>query len=444
MIYYFFIALATFMLTSCRHFNDTLLDVAQIKYDSAENVEFMRKFGGPGYEYGVKATFFGSKLFISGNTNGSFGNTTDIFFSEISPSGNILNSFIFGGTHRDTIQSLVTLGSNGLLFLGNTQSLFHTPLKDLTNPSREERPIVALANLDGSFKWISVIEERGMSLLDGVLDSATNQLFLAGYVEDRFAIVIFDETGNFKSAYKGEPGALVDVGSLKNAPIYFGNLNKNGHFQGVISLGGLTGVPEKGKLLEAEEGDVVIQRANKLRDDGIIVSGIAKISTKQNIPFLALLDSQFGVRVAVLLVFDASQTFQAQSVSETISGAILVSGVLYKSSKNPQPYAVLLSREGDILSEKIWQTPSGWGIDYSIEMKDRSIIAAGVIDEDLDGKADFFAHRFFMPDTKGAIGLVKTRKFALSLKEEPIVFTPFSPHRVVDVKDKIYIKSLQK
>lgn len=130
--------------------NITPVDVGKTAADGISDVSLI---GGPGFDAAdtILCAQDGSCA-IFGTTHKSFGETTDYFAAMQSPEKSLLWARTYGGTHLDELKTTIATADSGYLMLGESYSLFFTPLKAI-NPSRPvARPLLIKIDASGERK----------------------------------------------------------------------------------------------------------------------------------------------------------------------------------------------------------------------------------------------------------------------------------------------------
>ena len=119
-----------FLLSACEQ-KEVMLGDITIKSEELAKLplEFSRKIGGTEYEHSIQA-LMDHEIIISGDTNGSFGSSTDILISKLNKSGVILSTKVIGGSNRDYLTGLIRTKENGVLVIASTYSLFFSGISD--------------------------------------------------------------------------------------------------------------------------------------------------------------------------------------------------------------------------------------------------------------------------------------------------------------------------
>jgi hypothetical protein len=113
-----------YLIASSQSYGNGSFDMVLIKTDDGGNEEWIKSFGGTGYEYG-KALALGDDngLYLVGTTE-SFGTdgSTDVFVVKTDLDGNEIWDVAVGGTDNDFGEDIVALPGGGCALVGSTHS----------------------------------------------------------------------------------------------------------------------------------------------------------------------------------------------------------------------------------------------------------------------------------------------------------------------------------
>ena len=100
---------------------------------------------------------------VYGYTFKSFGESTDFLAVAQKPDGSLTWASIYGGTNLDELKSAIRTKDGGSLMVGDSQSLFFTPLK-VMSPNKPARALAIKIDHEGVVQWaISLDYKMGSS-----------------------------------------------------------------------------------------------------------------------------------------------------------------------------------------------------------------------------------------------------------------------------------------
>ncbi len=108
--------------------------------------------GGKGYDEIRNISCVGERCTLFGDSNKSFGESTDFFVIAEGAEFKPIWARTFGGTHRELLHAVAPTRNGGHVLIGTSQSLFFTALK-FASPSRPPRPIAMNVDTDGNLRW---------------------------------------------------------------------------------------------------------------------------------------------------------------------------------------------------------------------------------------------------------------------------------------------------
>lgn len=139
---------------------------------------FLKKLGGVGNEFSPHLIRDGDKIYIAGNTNRSFGESTDAVIFRMDFSGKFLDSVALGGASKDIYGSIGISPSHSVLVLGS-QSYFNSPISAFLSGTNKLRPIILGLDselnilwakdcrLNGGYEYTSIFSYQGNNYLLG-------------------------------------------------------------------------------------------------------------------------------------------------------------------------------------------------------------------------------------------------------------------------------------
>lgn len=125
------------------------------------------RFGGNGSDWGRRIRCSGDTCAIFGQTNTSFGESTDLIVMVEAAEHRLRWARTYGGTHRDELADAAPAADGGYLLIGSSQSFFVTAPKTMS-PSRPPRPLLVKVDAMGTAQWARTLDDAAVSALSAV------------------------------------------------------------------------------------------------------------------------------------------------------------------------------------------------------------------------------------------------------------------------------------
>lgn len=206
--HYFFAFAFVFFLCGCTTptiSKNLLVTPYPINQGQTSGIRQAYTIGGRGADWGssVLCNNDGSGCMVFGYSIKSFGESTDIFAAKLSPSWEPIWGKTYGGTHKDTIISAIQTRDGGYLLLGDTLSMFNTPLRVFATHYPSPRSLLIKTDVSGNVQWARFVccNSRGIyETTDGsylVVGWRYNEQNNKTYTED-ITLVKLDSAGKIK------------------------------------------------------------------------------------------------------------------------------------------------------------------------------------------------------------------------------------------------------
>ncbi len=220
---------------------DSSSDIFIVKYDENGNLQWVKRAGGFGPDFGYDVTVTATSLYITGgfwfvanfntpsstgtNEISSAGSTSlDIFVAKFDVSGNFQWAKRAGGNFNDYAQGIVAIGSSVYITgLFTTLANFNNPSASGSNElvgNGANNPFVAKYDENGNFQWA---KRAGNSTFTGTsIGAIANSVYVTGYFEGSPA--------NFSTPYVA---GNYEISSLGTNDIFLAKYNSSGDIQWV-------------------------------------------------------------------------------------------------------------------------------------------------------------------------------------------------------------------
>lgn len=139
---------------------------------------FMSAYGSSGQEFGCSVVEKNG-YFFGATTSQGFTSTTDFLLFKTDIVGNLKWRMTLGGTHREILASMLKTKDDEVLILGDSSSLFHTPLK-IFNPNRPVRSILIKLASSNEVVWATDFDRPEGAMFVDVFSAENKDIYLPG------------------------------------------------------------------------------------------------------------------------------------------------------------------------------------------------------------------------------------------------------------------------
>jgi hypothetical protein len=327
------------------------------------------------YTIGGKGADWGSDILcrddrtgcvVFGYTIKSFGESTDMLAVKLLPSWQPVWAKTYGGTHKDVLFKTIATRDGGYLLLGESQSMFNTPLRAFSTSYPSPRPLLVKIDVSGNVQWAR--------------------------------IVCCDSHG----IYETTDGSFLVVGRLHR-------MQQNKTYKTDIIL---TKLAADGKAIWSKTYDLghndFSTTVTEAHDGGILIGGADQIAGADNDAFLLKLTAD-GQPVWAKK-YECEKDQGVFSLIETDDTGWLVMGPHHESDQNKSIHLMSISSNGDVRWANAYNS-SGYA-DTGIAMirgYEHSYLIVGRSD---GNKAAMTSEK----DTKGAVLLVNEKGEVIASK----------------------------
>jgi hypothetical protein len=277
--------------------------------------------GGRGADWGssVLCSRDGSGCTLFGYSIKSFGNSTDMLAVKLSPSWKPIWAKAYGGTNKETFYAAINTRDGGYLMLGDTLSLFNTPLRVLSPHYKSPRPLLVKIDNAGNVQWARTL-----------------------YC-------------NLRSIYETVDGSFLAVGDFYRQQRYAGKFKTHKYKSDVI----LVKLDKEGrvkwsKTYASGDSNAHASTVRESHDGGIMIGGTIQMSGADNDVFLVKLTADGALVWSKMYEYEKHQGFN--DILETEDHGWLLMGPHTDGDTTCAILLVKVSPAGDVLWSNLYSS----------------------------------------------------------------------------------------
>jgi len=317
------------------------------------------------YTIGGRGTDWGSSILRSSDGFGyavfgysikSFGESTDFLAVKMSPTWEPVWARTYGGTYKEVFYAAINTSDRGYVMLGDTLSMFNTPLRVYSTHYPSPRPLLVKIDGDGNVKWARIV------------------------------------CCNSRSIYETGDGSYVVAGELYHRPKFPNKFSVRYPSDIILTKLNRDGTVKWSKTYRADSSTFG-STVREARDGSILIGGAIQVSSTNKNVLLVKVSSDGSFLWSKTYEYDSNQGIY--DMLETEDRGWLLMGP--QKSGNSQNSILLfkVSSTGDILWSNLYNSSGnhdlgaamihGYGSTYLIVGRSDSIEEAGRSEEKTKG-----------------------------------------------------------